>query len=900
MIRAVWDIYGNETEAFPCAGTEGWQTYFFTRLPKKPLDVRYKSSMQFNAMGLQEIWSCIQKMRGVRRPKKFEIPEAPLKLHPMKRCAISGDKKDRKSSSYRALKRHEPEKFSGKDKQTEKLFDSSSEEDEALQQPTRGPAERSESTSTSRSSRSPKIIPRPAPNKVVTPRPRMNSVHELRKTVSPSAKRLASTETSDSSESETEPVNKPKVEPPTLNSLTPTRRPNNLAQVMSTLIPKRATAAKAEATNRNMLGKKKKRPYNRKDSTAAITRKRPRRLKQDDESSSSIEGVDPDVLTVGSRALVLYKGSLFKATVKKRREKNGKHDFQIHYDGNKRSNVHWVPADRIQKILSIAIDTAAVNKKTNGKKNTRGGWNKKKPDSTANDVHDDEESKNADDDKTEEISNLLESKHQESEHDLDDNSANPEPEEACAESPGYVNPDSEAAQAKDDVNPKVESAEEEQIVEEQTIQSNDTPTNDSERKEVDVIDDVEVVTEPSPYHQSASKKKSSSSSLDSGPTSDTDEKHEPSGNGAKFPVGTHVYVEYRRVFYTSTILQTRQKRKLTEYLVHYEGFKKASDRWVKEINIHEVNADTTARFEEQRFSSSKVVAHPDLSGPADSTMITRGKSDDTESKNNPHFTRQKKPPSRSRSDTSDITHLGDIESGVAFLPGSVVFVNSSNELYLAKMVKKRFSGDRMEYLISYDGYNSDYDAWNSIHTIYEVNPQTKRVYNKINAEIKSGAKPKRPDPPKNKQERKRRSSTPTRSSATAQIESIPKKEKEVFSSPPLPRRRGARKKQDDDGSISTLNQASKRAATHPSFPPIDMGGIQPGVEFLPGSTLFAQRRGCLCLAKMLKKRGKGDYMEYLVQFNDGSDESESMWLSTALVYEINPQTKRMFRQLSKG
>eukprot|EP00956_Cyclotella_meneghiniana_P044618 scaffold326404_cov93-Cyclotella_meneghiniana.AAC.1 len=79
-----------------------------------------------------------------------------------------------------------------------------------------------------------------------------------------------------------------------------------------------------------------------------------------------------------------------------------------------------------------------------------------------------------------------------------------------------------------------------------------------------------------------------------------------------------------------------------------------------------------------------------------------------------------------------------------------------------------------------------------------------------------------------------------------------------------------------------------------------MGGIQSGVEFLPGSTLFAQRRGSLCLAKMLKKRGKGDYMEYLVQFNDGSEESESMWLSTSFVYEINPQTKRMFRQLSKG
>ena len=52
------------------------------------------------------------------------------------------------------------------------------------------------------------------------------------------------------------------------------------------------------------------------------------------------------------------------------------------------------------------------------------------------------------------------------------------------------------------------------------------------------------------------------------------------------------------------------------------------------------------------------------------------------------------------------------------------------------------------------------------------------------------------------------------------------------------------------------------------------------------------------MAKMLKKRGKGEYMEYLVQYN-GPKNNESAWVSTNLVYEINPQTKRLFRQLSK-
>ena len=62
-------------------------------------------------------------------------------------------------------------------------------------------------------------------------------------------------------------------------------------------------------------------------------------------------GVDQSILTVGSRVLVTYKGSLFKATIRKRRYENNQHDFLIHYDGNKKTNVHWIPLDRINDIL---------------------------------------------------------------------------------------------------------------------------------------------------------------------------------------------------------------------------------------------------------------------------------------------------------------------------------------------------------------------------------------------------------------------------------------------------------------------------------------------------------------------------------------------------------------------
>ena len=117
-------------------------------------------------------------------------------------------------------------------------------------------------------------------------------------------------------------------------------------------------------------------------------------------------------------------------------------------------------------------------------------------------------------------------------------------------------------------------------------------------------------------------------------------------------------------------------------------------------------------------------------------------------------------------------------------------------------------------------------------------------------------------------------------------------------------------------SSSCIVQSTTQQHTIPTITAstVDMEGTEPGVEFLPGSTLFAEYKGSLCLAKMLKKRGKGDYMEYLLQYNmkkkkkkkqkqntmgEEEEEEARCWVSVALVYEINPQTKRMFRQLSK-
>jgi hypothetical protein len=65
-----------------------------------------------------------------------------------------------------------------------------------------------------------------------------------------------------------------------------------------------------------------------------------------------------------------------------------------------------------------------------------------------------------------------------------------------------------------------------------------------------------------------------------------------------------VYVEYCQNFYSATIVNTRRDSSGLNYFVHYQGFKKSSDTWVKESLIHEVNTAMKKLFEAQRKSNN--------------------------------------------------------------------------------------------------------------------------------------------------------------------------------------------------------------------------------------------------------------------------------------------------------
>ena len=62
--------------------------------------------------------------------------------------------------------------------------------------------------------------------------------------------------------------------------------------------------------------------------------------------------VKAEDLAVGKRVLIDYRNTLYKATIRKIREREGKEtDYSIHYDGLKKSKVSWVPFSQIAALL---------------------------------------------------------------------------------------------------------------------------------------------------------------------------------------------------------------------------------------------------------------------------------------------------------------------------------------------------------------------------------------------------------------------------------------------------------------------------------------------------------------------------------------------------------------------
>jgi len=643
----------------------------------------------------------------------------------------------------------------------------------------------------------------------------------------------------------------------------------------------------------------------------------------------SFQEVKPDDLSEESRVLIAYRNSLYKATIRKVRTRDGKGtDYLIHYDGNKKSNVHWVSLAKFQARLDeqdqpLVVPLTPEEKKAREdrkiqrkeKRKAREARRKKKEERRLKRLQKQEASAAADDDDADhDIKN-------DADDDDDDDDESDEDWEYPRGKDVYVEYEDRLYRCTvlnrrkkrghyqyfvywDGFKKTHNSWVKEENVEKVTAyssrrfnkQSADESSDSEEEEEWEypIGKDVYIESDELLYRATVMNRRTRKGSFqylvhydgykkasdgwvkednmhkitaytsrrfnkqnaekEEAPEEESEEEEEEEEEIAEeeakdddeveeeeYPEGTVVYVEYNDLLYRATVLDRRTRKGSSEFYVHYDGYKKTADRWVKYADVHKRTAYTSRRYNKERRL-------------AEAGAVDYGNGNDAKSTASSASSRPKAPSEVDLSDEDNkLLDMKGIQSGVEFLPGSSVFVKWKEALYLAKMVKRRIRAGETEYYITYNGFRDNSNAWVSLDDIYEINPQTRKIFEKKDT----------------KQVR-----TKTSQEHLNRVSAGNNKKNRAIS------RQVSR--QSSTGSISGLDA---------------LQDVDSGVTFMPGSTLFAKVGDEFHLAKMVRKRGSFDtYMEYFVSYVTKKKKTVDVWVKLDNCYEINAQTKRIYNK----
>ncbi len=806
-VKAMWDMEGNETELAPTGSSK--HTFLLTRCPKRPVDGTFEAGMHYNRLSLQEVWNEVQKRRGVRKPRVFQVPQPFMELHPIghKSNLTRRRKEIIKLPSDDCFRKPRRKKSKSPPPVLSSLTDGlASDSRNANGQMTLRPKEdvgsMGEEESDVGNGNRPKrkaaadarsFLQEAMQNKFSMGereqhfrkrRSAMRDDSAFLKHVKSSSDDDDSSLSADSdlesdnikvTSSPSPTAKKKKQKEPASNPSTTEEKDIEKSDVdQQPLKPNESPAKESTESIASQRKDTSSKKVNRKKQCKTSKAKEPvvETVPSTDETveDSSPPPLDHSSIQVGFRVNVDYRDVLFKATIRRIRQKDDQNEYLIHYDGNKKSNVHWIQSSMVHSILSTTVKLE-VTKPKGGRRASKTS--------------------------------------------------------------------SESADA---------------------TQAQKANCSDSKQERLE---------------------------------------------GQKYPTGTEIFVEYRKVLYSAVIRNARLKKNgVCEYLVHYDGYKKNSDRWVKDSALHEISDKTKEMFDDQRNESAS-----DESPATDIKIKKEEPKDPSMIEIDPILLESLLPVRRTRgsaaSQATDVfdnlpavtLDMGDNDPGVEFLPGSCVFVVRKDALYLAKMVKRRKRGNRMDYLVHFDSSTDNYDTWLPLSVIYEINPRTRRIFEQTadkREDMNDDDDEDEDDDEKEESPSKKRNS-PSKETAS-----------------PAPSRRTKRQKkaptryQKDDDDQPTQkakrgsgNKSGRKSKADEHMEGIDMGDIDSGVDFLPGSTIFVVWKNALYLGKMLKKRGRGQDMEYFVHY-DGFRKSFDSWVSISLIYEINPQTKRMFNKQRKG
>jgi len=806
VVRAMWDTEGNETDA-PPPNNASKHTFFLMRYPKKPVDGNFQEGMHYNKMSIHELWNEIQKRSGVRSPRLFQVPQPFMELAPIgdkanlsrrrkeniklpseenlknrrarrrRRNAPSpegSDSQHRQLSSTRCLPKPK-KKSSGNGSDSEKEVDiahhSEDDSDTGNLRPKRKSATAARSYLQEAMQNKNGVVDKSNNRK------RRPSIHI---TDSSPPKRIKDVPHSDDDSSVDVKSAISDGGQKAIETEQLLLSPGNLVQtppkeVESTDDKKSISSSKTKV---KVADPPEKPPAKR-----AYKRKQAKAPKSDAEKVSKKLRAgsvvfDPASIKVGYRVNVEYRDVLYKATVRRVRLKQAIYQYQIHYDGNKKTNLRWIPSTMVHDIISeVSEEETEIDAKPVAK------------------MHKEEVVEPV---KVEVIAEVKEEiaakKEIEDVPDVEDQTFVIGSEKYVEyRKVLYV-----ATIRKTRLNRKrnreylvhyggFKKTSDRWVKEGTLCEINDESTlrfNEQRGEAWNEGPDFEV-KKPARATRSGSMDDSSfsrASDSDFGTRRTRGRSLEPTrpeesidvptldmgefDAGVEFLPGSCVFVVRKDALYLAKMVKRKKIGKVMEYLVHFDGSTPNHDTWVPLSSVYEINPKTRRIFdgtadkrenlndeeeeeEEDHDEDDIVPVKEEEERPAavPQTSPTRASSrrnarkpakfdhvDDAgkeEEKPGKKAERAKKGPPKSKPPIIlKPVDMTDIDSGCNFLPGSTIFVEWKNGLYLAKMLKKRGKRENMEYFVHYDGFRQSQDAWVSVSLVYEINPQTKRAFNK--------------------------------------------------------------------------------------------------------------------------------------------------------------------------
>jgi len=776
IVKVMWDDEGNETESSPSGDV--MHTFFLMRQPKRTADCPVEDAYRYNRMSLQELWNEIQKRKGIRKPKTFAVPE------PIMEPGRIGDKSNarRRHASSRRVLNNEATTVDSKPKIRSKpvpisygyhssihsrsIYSSDSDSDdddsdvenEEVVPEVSGTDVNDCYIGTSRPKRKAADNARNYLKEVMHVKHQREETPPKRKRQIWLAKRDGLSEenddetkskgqdhlSSDDSVADQKPdvkselttekeVVQPEVsvEPLTIeeaNAIVGKNQddPKSPSKVISAKEDTTSTSKKSNSKN----NRKRQKISNDTKPQSSSTKGNSKETKKDKKSAEVVDTseIDPDGIVEGSRVHVEYRNTLFKATVRKTRVKGGYHEYSIHYDGNKKSNVHWIPLSMIHDVLDeIVVTEAPVSKPKRGRKRkldaiTTSPKSEPTPKSIKQSLKEKPEVKkpelkysigsevyavfkkvlylstvrNGRVNKKGNVEYLI---HYDGFKKTSDRWIK---EISLHEITPTTTRRFNEQRGVNGANDSKETFPNSDVKEEFTIVSTRRSQSKAEDKEPSVYLDPEDIIDMEDFD-----------------------------SGVEFLPGSCVFVAKVNALYLAKMVKRRRKGKETEYLVSFDGMSEKHNEWISLSRIYELNPKTRKIYD--NTADKRVIPEEELDEDDESEADLEPSPRPTVEKKE-----RKKVATRGRrgggrpkkSVTSRLYDMKDIDSGVDFLPGSTLFIQWNSGLYLGKMIKRRGKGDHMEYLISKDGVKSSQDEWVPVSMCYEINPQTKRAFNK--------------------------------------------------------------------------------------------------------------------------------------------------------------------------